>query len=108
MAKAETLVGTTQLPKSEADRFAVRKGGEAGETQYLISTSEITLTNTVRESILPLPALPIKLVAHTPCFRSEAGSSAKDTRGIIRQPHIAKVDTFQIVPPDRFYCALED
>ena len=75
IVNAETLVGTTQLPKFEADMFSVRKGGVegAGETLYLISTSEITLTNTVRGEILPADALPIKLTAHTPCFRSEAG-----------------------------------
>ncbi len=108
IVNAETLVGTTQLPKFEADMFAVRKGGGDGETQYLISTSEITLTNTVREEILPLAALPIKLTAHTPCFRSEAGSYGKDTRGMIRQHQFDKVEMVQIVQPDRSYEALEE
>ena len=106
---AETLVGTTQLPKFEADMFAVRKGGADGEdTMYLISTSEITLANSVREEILPLEALPVKLTAHTPCFRSEAGSYGKDTRGMIRQHQFDKVELVQIVEPERSYEALEE
>jgi len=106
---AETLVGTTQLPKFEADMFAVRKGGADGEdTMYLISTSEITLANSVREEILPLEALPVKLTAHTPCFRSEAGSYGKDTRGMIRQHQFDKVEIVQIVEPERSYEALEE
>ena len=102
IVNAETLVGTTQLPKFEADMFAVKKGGAEGEgeTLYLISTSEITLTNTVRDEILPLAALPIKLTAHTPCFRSEAGSYGKDTRGMIRQHQFDKVELVQIVQPE--------
>jgi seryl-tRNA synthetase len=108
IVNADALVGTTQLPKFEADMFAVRKGGDACETQYLISTSEITLTNSVREEILPLAALPIKLTAHTPCFRSEAGSYGKDTRGMIRQHQFDKVEMVQIVHPDRSYEALEE
>jgi len=106
---AETLVGTTQLPKFEADMFAVRKGDTDGEdTMYLISTSEITLANSVREEILPLEALPVKLTAHTPCFRSEAGSYGKDTRGMIRQHQFDKVEIVQIVEPERSYEALEE
>ncbi len=108
IVNADALVGTTQLPKFEADMFAVRKGGEQGETQYLISTSEITLTNSVREEILPLDALPIKLTAHTPCFRSEAGSYGKDTRGMIRQHQFDKVEMVQVVHPDNSYAALEE
>jgi seryl-tRNA synthetase len=108
IVNADTLVGTTQLPKFEADMFAVRKGGGDGETQYLISTSEITLTNTVREAILPLSALPIKLTSHTPCFRSEAGSYGKDTRGMIRNHQFDKVEMVQIVHPDQSYEALEE
>jgi seryl-tRNA synthetase len=105
---AETLVGTTQLPKFEADMFAVRKGGQQGEEAlYLISTSEITLTNSVRDEILPAESLPLKLTAHTPCFRSEAGSYGKDTRGMIRQHQFDKVELVQIVQPDRSYEALE-
>ena len=109
VVNAETLVGTTQLPKFEADMFSVRKGGVegAGETLYLISTSEITLTNTVRGEILPADALPIRLTAHTPCFRSEAGSYGKDTRGMIRQHQFDKVEMVQIVHPSESYEALE-
>ena len=106
---AETLVGTTQLPKFEADMFAVRKGGTQGEEAlYLISTSEITLTNSVREEILPAEALPLRLTAHTPCFRSEAGSYGKDTRGMIRQHQFDKVELVQVVHPERSYAALEE
>src|SRR5207249_7250743 len=110
IVNAETLVGTTQLPKFAADMFAVRKGGsESGdEPLYLISTSEITLANTVRDEILAADALPIRLVAHTPCFRSEAGSYGKDTRGMIRQHQFDKVELVQIVHPDRSYDALEE
>jgi seryl-tRNA synthetase len=106
---AEALIGTTQLPKFEADMFAVRKGGSEGdESLYLISTSEITLTNSVREEILPAEALPLRLTAHTPCFRSEAGSYGKDTRGMIRQHQFDKVELVQIVHPERSYEALEE
>ncbi len=110
IVNAETLVGTTQLPKFEADMFSVRKGGVEGDdgTLYLISTSEITLTNTVRGEILPSDALPIKLTAHSPCFRSEAGSYGKDTRGMIRQHQFDKVEMVQIVAPDQSYAALEE
>jgi len=109
VVNAETLVGTTQLPKFEADMFSVRKGGVEGEgeTLYLISTSEITLTNSVRGEILPAAALPIRLTAHTPCFRSEAGSYGKDTRGMIRQHQFDKVELVQIVHPEESYAALE-
>jgi seryl-tRNA synthetase len=108
IVNAETLVGTTQLPKFAADMFVVKRGGDGADTQYLISTSEITLANTVREEILPLAALPIKLTAHTPCFRSEAGSYGKDTRGMIRQHQFDKVEMVQIVHPDQSYAALEE
>ncbi|NDP43876.1 MAG: serine--tRNA ligase [Aromatoleum sp.] len=112
IVNAETLVGTTQLPKFEADMFAVKKGGvegvETAEKLYLISTSEITLTNTVRGEILPAEMLPVKLTAHTPCFRSEAGSYGKDTRGMIRQHQFDKVEMVQIVHPERSYAALEE
>jgi len=114
IVNAETLVGTTQLPKFEADMFGVKKGGvdaddpAANERLYLISTSEITLTNSVRGEILPSDALPIKLTAHSPCFRSEAGSYGKDTRGMIRQHQFDKVEMVQIVHPDRSYDALEE
>jgi seryl-tRNA synthetase len=110
VVNAETLVGTTQLPKFETDMFSVKKGGGEGEgeTLYLISTSEITLTNSVRGEILPASALPLRLTAHTPCFRSEAGSYGKDTRGMIRQHQFDKVELVQIVQPERSYEALEE
>src|SRR5690349_14088156 len=111
IVNAPTLVGTTQLPKFEADMFSVRKGGQPDgddDALYLISTSEITLTNSVRDEILPADALPIKLTAHTPCFRSEAGSYGKDTRGMIRQHQFDKVELVQVVRPDRSYEALEE
>ena len=109
IVNAETLIGTAQLPKFEADMFSVRKGGAEGEGDalYLISTSEITLTNSVRGEILSADALPIKLTAHTPCFRSEAGSYGKDTRGMIRQHQFDKVEMVQIVHPEQSYEALE-
>jgi len=111
IVNAETLVGTTQLPKFEQDMLAVKKGGaegvEAAEKLYLISTSEITLTNTVRDEILAADALPIKITAHTPCFRSEAGSYGKDTRGMIRQHQFDKVELVWVTRPDDSYDALE-
>jgi len=110
IVNADALVGTTQLPKFEADMFAVTKGGAegAGERLYLISTAEITLTNSVRDEILAADALPVKLTAHTPCFRSEAGSYGKDTRGMIRQHQFDKVEMVQVVHPERSYDALEE
>ncbi|WP_322046998.1 serine--tRNA ligase [Paraburkholderia sp. J67] len=105
----EILYGTGQLPKFAEDMFRVEKGGgENTITQYLISTSEISLTNTVRESIVEGNALPIKLTAHSPCFRSEAGSYGRDTRGMIRQHQFDKVEMVQIVAPDTSYNALEE
>ena len=109
IVNAETLVGTTQLPKFEQDMFAAIKGGAEGDEKlYLISTSEITLTNSVRGEILPLDALPMRITAQTPCFRSEAGSYGKDTRGMIRQHQFEKVELVQIVHPERSYEALEE
>jgi seryl-tRNA synthetase len=109
IVNAESLVGTTQLPKFEQDMFAAIKGGAEGEERlYLISTSEITLTNSVRGEILPLDALPIRITAQTPCFRSEAGSYGKDTRGMIRQHQFEKVELVQVVHPERSYEALEE
>jgi seryl-tRNA synthetase len=110
MVNRETLLGTGQLPKFEADLFATKKGGQEGEGEalYLIPTSEVTLTNTVRDQIVPLESLPIKLTAHTPCFRSEAGSYGKDTRGMIRQHQFDKVEMVQIVHPEKSYEALEE
>jgi seryl-tRNA synthetase len=110
IVNAETLRGTGQLPKFEADLFAVQKGGQEGEGEalYLIPTSEVTLTNMVRDEIVALDDLPIKLTAHTPCFRSEAGSYGRDTRGMIRQHQFDKVEMVQIVHPDKSYEALEE
>jgi len=110
IVNAETLQGTGQLPKFEADLFAVKKGGQEGEGEalYLIPTSEVTLTNSVRDEIVALEDLPIKLTGHTPCFRSEAGSYGRDTRGMIRQHQFDKVEMVQIVHPDKSYDALEE
>ena len=105
----EILFGTGQLPKFAEDMYAVQCGGEeAVQSQYLISTAEITLTNTVRESILKADDLPIKMTAHSPCFRSEAGSYGKDTRGLIRQHQFDKVEMVQVVHPEHSYQALEE
>jgi seryl-tRNA synthetase len=104
----EILEGTGQLPKFKEDMFWVSRGGdEAQAEQYLISTSEISLTNTVRERVLPASDLPIKLTAHSPCFRSEAGSAGRDTRGMIRQHQFDKVEMVQITHPDESNAALE-
>lgn len=104
----EILEGTGQLPKFKEDMFWVSRGGdETQREQYLISTSEISLTNTVREQVLPESALPIRLTAHSPCFRSEAGSAGRDTRGMIRQHQFDKVEMVQIVHPEKSYEALE-
>ena len=114
IVNAQTLRGTGQLPKFEADLFAVRKGGQEGEdgvdntALYLIPTSEVTLTNFVRDVVLAEHELPLRLTAHTPCFRSEAGSHGRDTRGMIRQHQFDKVEMVQIVHPERSYEALED
>ncbi len=142
LVNKETLTGTGQLPKFEADLFRtynlytegieidsvfisrLRKqltiepeeavGALLGDwmseqgSYYLIPTSEVTLTNTVRDEIVPLESLPIKLTAHTPCFRSEAGSYGKDTKGMIRQHQFDKVEMVQIVHPDKSYEALEE
>ena len=104
----EILEGTGQLPKFKEDMFWVSRGGdETQREQYLISTSEISLTNSVREQVLAESALPIRLTAHSPCFRSEAGSAGRDTRGMIRQHQFDKVEMVQIVHPERSYEALE-
>jgi len=112
IVNADTLRGTGQLPKFEADLFAANKGGQDGgedkQDLYLIPTSEVTLTNVVRDEILAEADLPIKLTAHTPCFRSEAGSAGRDTRGMIRQHQFDKVEMVQIVHPDKSYEALEE
>jgi seryl-tRNA synthetase len=111
IVNAETLRGTGQLPKFEADLFAAKKGGQEGEDSqalYLIPTSEVTLTNVVRDEILTEAELPIRLTAHTPCFRSEAGSAGRDTRGMIRQHQFDKVEMVQIVHPEKSHQALEE
>ena len=113
VVNAESLKGTGQLPKFEADLFAANKGGQEGGPEsdgaalYLIPTSEVPLTNFVRDEIVAEASLPIKLTAHTPCFRSEAGSYGRDTRGMIRQHQFDKVEMVQIVHPDHSYDALE-
>ena len=104
----EILEGTGQLPKFKEDMFWVLRGGDEQQAeQYLISTSEISLTNTVRERILDADALPIRLTAHSPCFRSEAGSAGRDTRGMIRQHQFDKVEMVQVTHPEQSYAALE-
>jgi seryl-tRNA synthetase len=110
---ADSLKGTGQLPKFEGDLFAAKKGGQDAEpvpdnaALYLIPTSEVPLTNFVRDVVVAESELPIKLTAHTPCFRSEAGSYGRDTRGMIRQHQFDKVEMVQIVHPDKSYEALE-
>jgi seryl-tRNA synthetase len=110
LVNADSLRGTGQLPKFEEDLFAVKKGGVEGEgeTFYLIPTSEVSLTNMVRDEIVALDQLPIKITAHTPCFRSEAGSYGRDTRGMIRQHQFDKVELVQIAHPETSYEVLEE
>ena len=114
VVNADSLKGTGQLPKFEGDLFAAKKGGQDGEpvpdnaALYLIPTSEVPLTNFVRDVVLQESELPIKLTAHTPCFRSEAGSYGRDTRGMIRQHQFDKVEMVQIVHPDQSYAVLEE
>jgi seryl-tRNA synthetase len=103
LVSSRALVGTGQLPKFEQDLFALR--GE--HDLYLIPTAEVSLTNLVREQILAPEVLPLKFVAHTPCFRSEAGAAGRDTRGMIRQHQFEKVELVQIVRPEDSYAALE-
>ena len=115
IVNADSLRGTGQLPKFEEDLFAAKKGGQEGGQEgalenaalYLIPTSEVPLTNFVRDVITPEADLPLKFTAHTPCFRSEAGSYGRDTRGMIRQHQFDKVEMVQIVHPDKSYEALE-
>ncbi|MDG1454260.1 MAG: serine--tRNA ligase [Methylophilaceae bacterium] len=105
MVNAETLIGTGQLPKFEEDLFSLNHNDSK---LYLIPTSEVTLTNTVRDEIVAVDDLPIKLTAHTPCFRSEAGSYGRDTKGMIRQHQFDKVEMVQIVHPETSYEALDE
>ena len=105
MVNADTLLGTGQLPKFEEDLFKLPHNDSH---LYLIPTSEVTLTNTVRDEMVDVNSLPIKLTAHTPCFRSEAGSYGKDTKGMIRQHQFDKVEMVQIVHPEKSYEALDE
>ena len=115
IVNGDSLRGTGQLPKFEEDLFAAKKGGQEGGSDevkentalYLIPTSEVPLTNFVRDVITPESDLPLKFTAHTPCFRSEAGSYGRDTRGMIRQHQFDKVEMVQIVHPGKSYEALE-
>ena len=111
IVNSDSLRGTGQLPKFEEDLFAARKGGQEGQAEnaalYLIPTSEVPLTNFVRDEVVPEAQLPLKFTAHTPCFRSEAGSYGRDTRGMIRQHQFDKVEMVQIVHPEKSYEALE-
>ena len=113
IVNADSLRGTGQLPKFEGDLFAAKKGGQDGEpvpdnqALYLIPTSEVPLTNFVRDEVVAESQLPMKLTAHSPCFRSEAGSAGRDTRGMIRQHQFDKVEMVQITHPDKSYEALE-
>jgi seryl-tRNA synthetase len=100
----QALVGTSQLPKFEQDLFRV----QAEQTFFLIPTSEVPVTNLVREQIVPAEALPLKLACHSPCFRSEAGAAGKDTRGMIRNHQFEKVELVHIVRPADSYAALEE
>ena len=114
IVNADSLKGTGQLPKFEGDLFAAQKGGQDAEpvpdnaALYLIPTSEVPLTNIVRDTVLAESELPIRLTAHSPCFRSEAGSYGRDTRGMIRQHQFDKVEMVQIVHPERSYEALDE
>jgi seryl-tRNA synthetase len=106
LVNADSMRGTGQLPKFEEDLFAVPRAD--GGRFYLIPTAEVPVTNIVRDEILPVDKLPLKLVCHSPCFRSEAGSYGKDTRGMIRQHQFDKVELVQIVHPEQSYQGLEE
>lgn len=106
LVTGDSLLGTGQLPKFGDDLFVTQKNED--ESLYLIPTSEVSLTNTVRDEIIDVKRLPIKMTAHTPCFRSEAGSYGKDTRGMIRQHQFDKVEMVQITKPELSYEALEE
>ena len=105
LVNAQSMYGTGQLPKFEQDLFVVPRGDEKW---YLIPTAEVPVTNIVRDEIVPLERLPLKFVCHTPCFRSEAGSYGKDTRGMIRQHQFDKVELVQVIQPEKSYQALEE
>jgi seryl-tRNA synthetase len=110
LVNADSLTGTGQLPKFEADLFKTHLHGEEGEAKalYLIPTAEVPVTNIMRDSIIKESDLPLKFVAHTPCFRSEAGSYGRDTRGLIRQHQFEKVELVQISKPSDAYDVLEE
>jgi seryl-tRNA synthetase len=113
LVNRQTLTGTGQLPKFEADLFALRGREDLAEAEslqdlFLIPTAEVPVTNFVRDRILEDGELPLRFVAHTPCFRSEAGSYGKDTRGMIRQHQFDKVELVQVVRPEESYAALEE
>jgi seryl-tRNA synthetase len=105
LVNAQSMYGTGQLPKFEQDLFIVPRGEEKW---YLIPTAEVPVTNIVRDEIVPLERLPLKFVCHTPCFRSEAGSYGKDTRGMIRQHQFDKVELVQVTQPETSYQMLEE
>ncbi|HKT42156.1 MAG TPA: serine--tRNA ligase, partial [Rhodanobacteraceae bacterium] len=105
LVNAEAMVGTSQLPKFEEDMFSTAVGDSR---RYLISTAEISLTNLVRDSIVEADALPMRMTAHTPCFRAEAGSYGKDVKGMIRQHQFEKVELVQVVEPSTSFAALEE
>jgi seryl-tRNA synthetase len=105
IVNAQSMYGTGQLPKFEQDLFLVPRGEEKW---YLIPTAEVPVTNIVRDEIVPLHSLPLRFVCHTPCFRSEAGSYGKDTRGMIRQHQFDKVELVQVLQPERSYQGLEE
>src|SRR5690554_768854 len=107
LVHAEALMGTGQLPKFEEDLFKIPQG-EGERDFYLIPTAEVSLTNIIGQSIVDADSLPLKMTAHTPCFRSEAGSAGRDTRGMIRQHQFDKVEMVQIVRPDDSMRALEE
>ena len=104
LVKSTALEGTGNLPKFEDDLFKI----DSNDDLYLIPTAEVPLTNLVRDSILSTDELPKKFIAHTPCYRSEAGSYGKDTRGMIRQHQFEKVELVHIVKPEESYDALEE
>ncbi len=105
LVNAQSMRGTGQLPKFEEDLFSVPRA--EGEKLYLIPTAEVPVTNMVRDQILDAGKLPLKFVCHSPCFRSEAGSYGRDTRGMIRQHQFDKVELVQVVEPEHSYAALE-
>ena len=110
VVSAKTMQGTGQLPKFAEDLFAAKKGGQEreGEDMYLIPTAEVSLTNMVAGCLLKDTDLPMKITAHTPCFRSEAGSYGRDTRGMIRQHQFDKVEMVRIVEPENSYEHLDE